>query len=167
MLKGAFSVYSKSSYNKKIKDIGLTLLEKLNWSGIAMIEFLYDEVDKKYYLIEVNPRLWGSFMLSDFCGARFLENYIEITSNKGNPSSVHEKSSAIQRDLGIRWIFPWDFFLLITTKINLKDFFCTDTIRDCYVGFTNSSLLRSFLFILFSITKAENSIKFVSKILRG
>ena len=35
------------------------ILEKTHWSGFAMFEFKLTE-DNEIYLIEVNPRIWGS-----------------------------------------------------------------------------------------------------------
>ncbi len=40
----------------------IKLLKSLNWVGFAMVEF------KGEHLIEVNPRLWGSFALSYYAG---------------------------------------------------------------------------------------------------
>ena len=44
-----------------------------------MIEYILDHRDNKYKLIEINPRMWGSIMLSEFCNSNMLDNYINIS----------------------------------------------------------------------------------------
>ena len=82
-INGGVTVLSVSKNIDILQNIGTALLEKLNWSGFAMIEFISDpsvsDPQKKYKVIEINPRLWGSVMLSEFCGARFLEQYIQLS----------------------------------------------------------------------------------------
>lgn len=36
------------------------ILSHLNWHGLAMVEFKYNLKTGKHYLIEINPRIWGS-----------------------------------------------------------------------------------------------------------
>ena len=76
---GGVTVFSQSSSSLDIKQSGETIIQKLNWSGLLMIEFIFDKRDNTYKLIEINPRLWGSIMLSEFCGAEFLNKYVDIS----------------------------------------------------------------------------------------
>ena len=41
-VKAGVTVYSKISYNNVIEKAGINLLKKLNWHGLAMVEFLFD-----------------------------------------------------------------------------------------------------------------------------
>jgi predicted ATP-grasp superfamily ATP-dependent carboligase len=68
------TVFSKIVYSKQIKNLGNDLLQRLNWNGLAMIEFLFNPTTKEYDVIEVNPRLWGSFLLSEFAETGLSEN---------------------------------------------------------------------------------------------
>ena len=52
---GGVTVYSKATHIKKIKKAGEKIIEKLNWNGLLMIEFIFDERDNSYKLIEINP----------------------------------------------------------------------------------------------------------------
>ena len=45
----------------------VSLLQAIEFTGIAMVEF------KGAYLLECNPRIWGSFPLTDACGSRCAE----------------------------------------------------------------------------------------------
>ena len=51
--------------------IGLKLLKKLNWYGVAMVEFKADIRDNIPKLMEVNPRFWGSLPLAIYSGVDF------------------------------------------------------------------------------------------------
>ncbi len=65
------SVDPKSSgidtYSKK-------LLNALCFQGIAMVEFKGNDADG-YYLMEINPRIWGSFPLTRATKSRFSDSY--------------------------------------------------------------------------------------------
>jgi D-aspartate ligase len=43
----------------QLKEYATKLLDNINYYGICETEFMYDEVEEKYKLIEVNPRVWG------------------------------------------------------------------------------------------------------------
>ena len=36
----------------------------------------------EWKIIELNPRLWGSVMLSEFCGARLLSTYLKVIADE-------------------------------------------------------------------------------------
>jgi predicted ATP-grasp superfamily ATP-dependent carboligase len=50
---------------------GTRLLEALDWQGVAMIECKHDVANDRYYVIEINPRLWGSLQLAIDAGVDF------------------------------------------------------------------------------------------------
>ncbi len=47
------------------------LLKAIGWEGPAMVEYRYDEKRRKYWLMEINGRFWGSLPLASQCGAHF------------------------------------------------------------------------------------------------
>jgi len=47
------------------------LLERFGWSGVAMVEFKVDAGSGLPYLMEVNPRFWGSLQLAIDAGVDF------------------------------------------------------------------------------------------------
>lgn len=47
------------------------LLGSIHWSGVAMVEFKYDEKENIHKLIEVNARFWGSLQLAISSGVDF------------------------------------------------------------------------------------------------
>jgi hypothetical protein len=65
-----------SSYRRSISPMPVLLadaeriLTSLGWHGVAMVEFRVD-VHGKHWLIEINPRLWGSLALAIDAGVDF------------------------------------------------------------------------------------------------
>jgi predicted ATP-grasp superfamily ATP-dependent carboligase len=47
------------------------ILKQLEWTGVAMVEFKQDEVKGVPYLLEINPRFWGSLPLALHAGVDF------------------------------------------------------------------------------------------------
>lgn len=140
---GGVTVYSKSEYNKEIKALGAQVIKELNWSGFVMIEFLFDDRDGLYKLIEINPRLWGSIMLSEFCNANFLSNYINGSLGE------NIKEQQIDTEKYIRWVFPYDIIYWMKHYSNPFIFF-RKKINTCYINFSYSSIWRSLSFVVFS-----------------
>lgn len=68
---GGTSTKRVSVKNQLLEDIAERLLVALDWHGIAMVEFKYDEETKDARLIEVNPRFWGSLALAINSGVDF------------------------------------------------------------------------------------------------
>lgn len=68
---GGPSSCCESFYDDELVRMGKRLLESLDWVGLAMVEFKYDEVRNEYFIIEVNPRYWGSLPLAVYSGVNF------------------------------------------------------------------------------------------------
>jgi predicted ATP-grasp superfamily ATP-dependent carboligase len=68
---GGASCCAESFYDPELKDAGIKLLDALNWHGVAMVEFRYDPEEKKYALLEINPKFWGSLDLALAAGVDF------------------------------------------------------------------------------------------------
>ena len=68
---GGTSTKRVSVRNPIIEEIAEHILSSLNWHGVAMVEFKYNERTKKGWLIEINPRFWGSLALPIEAGVDF------------------------------------------------------------------------------------------------
>ncbi len=55
----------------------LELLGQLSWSGVAMIEYKRDAATGEVFLMEINPRFWGSLQLAVDAGVDFPRLLIE------------------------------------------------------------------------------------------
>ncbi len=68
---GGTSTKRVSIKNPLLEKYAEQLLGSLNWHGIAMVEFKYDEENDIGWLIDVNPRFWGSLALPIQAGVDF------------------------------------------------------------------------------------------------
>ena len=85
---GGVSVLRESvPVNPQIRKYATELLSTLNWHGIAMVEFKQDAVCNKYYLMEINARLWGSLQLAIDAGVDFPVLLTKLYSGEEVPSN--------------------------------------------------------------------------------
>jgi predicted ATP-grasp superfamily ATP-dependent carboligase len=79
--RGGASAISESIYIEELEELGIRLLQALKWHGPAMAEFKYDVGDKKFKLMEINPRFWGSLNLAVVAGIDFPYLYYKIAKD--------------------------------------------------------------------------------------
>ena len=71
------------SKNKKLINKSIKIIKQIGtWHGPVMIEWIYDKKNKKFYLIDINPRLWGYSILPTFNGKNFALNIVNILLKK-------------------------------------------------------------------------------------
>jgi Carbamoyl-phosphate synthase L chain, ATP binding domain len=61
---GGPSTAARAIRDPRLHEYGTKVLNALNWHGPAMVEFKYEPASGEYYLIEINPKLWGSLELT-------------------------------------------------------------------------------------------------------
>jgi carbamoylphosphate synthase large subunit len=154
---GGVSVFAKSIQNKEIEKIGYELLNKLNWSGLAMIEFIYNEETDQYMIIEINPRVWGSILLSEINNSFFIKKYIHLSIG------MNIEQTPFNEDTYIRWFVPWDIILYFKRRGKIERFWKFDVKKTVFIGFSYANLLKSIMFILYSIL----DFKHIKKIIGG
>ncbi|MGZ7076643.1 MAG: arsenate reductase/protein-tyrosine-phosphatase family protein [Candidatus Angelobacter sp.] len=74
------------------------LLTALQWHGVAMVEFKMD-AKGQYWLMEINPRLWGSLALSIDAGVDFPLGLLQIAKGEEPASQPKYKVPYYTRDL--------------------------------------------------------------------
>ena len=105
-LTGGASTYRRSAHpNKELLDVAERLLTALEWHGVAMVEFKIAR-DGSFYLIEINPRFWGSLALSVDAGVNFPLGLWMIANNEPVPPQPPYKVPYYTRDLisDLQWI---------------------------------------------------------------
>jgi len=98
---GGVSVLRESvALHPQAHEFSLKLLRKLNWHGVAMVEFKLDKTDQIPKLMEINGRFWGSLQLAIDAGVDFPDLLIRI---------AHDEEIAYREDykLGIRSRWLW------------------------------------------------------------
>ena len=76
---GGVSVCSESIVApKRLMEQSMQLMAALDWSGVAMVEFKHDTRSGTTYLMEVNPRFWGSLQLAVDAGVDFPTYLVQL-----------------------------------------------------------------------------------------
>ena len=107
---GAVNITSKTPLIIKYSKI---LLRELNFTGPAQIEWLKTE-ENKFYLMEVNPRFWGTTQLSIDAGINFPLLTINLLQDK----SLNLENLTYKTGIKKRWVFPEEFLSLLRDKTN-------------------------------------------------
>ncbi|HEX2140670.1 MAG TPA: ATP-grasp domain-containing protein, partial [Candidatus Limnocylindria bacterium] len=61
---------------------GRRLLDAMGWHGVAMVELKRHDADGRLYLMEVNPKFWGSLDLMLAAGADFPGDVVRIAAGE-------------------------------------------------------------------------------------
>jgi predicted ATP-grasp superfamily ATP-dependent carboligase len=70
--------YLKSTSSAELLGASKELLQRLKYTGISEIEFIFDEDSQSYRVIEMNPRTWKSVMFATQCGQNLVEKYVKF-----------------------------------------------------------------------------------------
>ncbi len=114
---GGVSVLSESiPVDPLMKRYATCMLEKLNWHGVAMVEFKLDRKDHRPKLMEINPRFWGSLQLAIDSGVNFPYLLYRMIM-EGDVEPVWEYKVGAKN----RWLLgDWDHLLARIFKSNKK-----------------------------------------------
>ena len=105
---GGASTLRESARYDDIRDMALTLLKKLDWFGVAMVEFKLDSRDGIPKLMEINPRFWGSLHLAVEAGVNFP--YLLYRMSRGEKFKPVEHYETGKQ---CRWMLPGDILHFI------------------------------------------------------
>ena len=93
---------------------GRKLFEELDYSGFAMVEFKEHPERKRLYLMEVNPRPWGSITLPISMGFDFPAEAVWLFTD---PSRYEPPERRNVFETGeryyMRWLLPGDFLSIV------------------------------------------------------
>ncbi len=109
---GGPSTYRKSIFNNKCEKIALKMIRKSEWSGVAMVEFRIHEISKKPYLMEVNPRFWGSLSLDLHSKVNFPQMLVNMAF-KGTYKNIYNKRETSKYT---RWLILGDMLWFLFSK---------------------------------------------------
>jgi protein-tyrosine-phosphatase/predicted ATP-grasp superfamily ATP-dependent carboligase len=104
-LTGGASTYRRSiTPDPRLLGFAESLLKALGWHGPAMVEFRVS-AHGQYWLMEINPRLWGSLALSIDAGVNFPLGLLLLASEQPLASQPHYRVGYYTRDLAndIQW----------------------------------------------------------------
>ena len=78
---GGGGVYRTAIRDPELERVGRTLLDHLEYDGLACIEYMKHAETGEYVLTEINPRLWQSLATAVRAGADFPASYWEVASD--------------------------------------------------------------------------------------
>ncbi len=115
---GGSSSCAQSIDNERLKYYGLKILDAIKWHGVAMVEFKFGKNTEgvlKPYLLEVNPKFWGSLDLSEAAGVGFIEKTVLVAMNQS-----FKINESYQKNIQFSWLFDGDLLHGIETGQALK-----------------------------------------------
>ncbi|MHB1907784.1 MAG: phosphatase domain-containing protein [Nitrososphaerales archaeon] len=101
-LEGGSSTCAESFFDEELAELGSKLLTDLGWNGVAMVEFKRDK-QGQYYLLEINPKLWGSLDLAIQSGVDFPNQIVDCIT-KGDCDEINRYAIGMR----FQWPFPDD-----------------------------------------------------------
>jgi predicted ATP-grasp superfamily ATP-dependent carboligase len=140
--------------NKKMEEDGLKLLRAISWWGPAMVEFKKDKRDKRYKLMEVNGRLWGSLCLAIYSGVDFPKLFYQLALGRKIERVERYRSGILARHLrgDINHLIqvlkgaPKGYEELYPSKFStLKNFFMFEGSKLRYYNFQKNDLIPGFV----------------------
>lgn len=81
---GGPSACCEAVWNEEMVHAALRLLRAMRWQGVAMVEFKGEPGD--FALMEINPRIWGSFPLTRVSGSGFADAYVRAAAGAHLPA---------------------------------------------------------------------------------
>jgi len=127
---GGASTLRVSIRHDDIYDMARTLLEKIGWFGVAMVEFKLDPRDGLPKLMEINPRFWGSLSLAIHAGVNF-----PLLLHKMAMGEHFDPVEKYRLGIACRWLLPGDMLHFIFNPNRsriMNDFFRFNTRNTFY-----------------------------------
>ncbi|MFX1565868.1 MAG: HAD hydrolase-like protein [Promethearchaeota archaeon] len=87
-------------------ELGQKITSSLNWSGVLMVEFRKHEETGEFYLIEVNPKFWGSLELATAWGLDFPQYLLHSQEYAWTPFPEAPEYPIFHKP-GTRGCFSW------------------------------------------------------------
>jgi predicted ATP-grasp superfamily ATP-dependent carboligase len=108
---GGPSTDRKSIHAPALVEQSVRLLKRLEWRGVAMVEWKLDPRDGQAKLMEINPRFWGSLELAVRSGVDFPLLYAR--------AALGETSTPVTRypeGVRCRWMVPGEVLRYLSQK---------------------------------------------------
>lgn len=119
---GGTSTLRQIVKNEKIEEVTKKIFDSIEYHGLAMCEFKYDEVNDMLWFIEVNPRMWGSIPVAIDSGVEYP--YLAYLCATRGPNEAKDFYRSLKKS--VPWTGKWflgDAFLFLShvKNLNLKE----------------------------------------------
>ncbi len=114
---GGGGIVNVTTYEPKIMEYARAILKFMQWNGVAEFDFIRTD-DNRYFLIECNPKIWGTTMLTVLAGMNVPQQVVDVFLGAEELSAVEEYYVGLL----YRWWFPECLMSLIQPPINFRNF---------------------------------------------
>jgi predicted ATP-grasp superfamily ATP-dependent carboligase len=125
---GGPSTLRETTDDPLLKEYAARLMQVLNWTGVAMVEFKEDPASGIPLLMEINARFWGSLELAHVAGINFPYLLYQVFNGRD--------ISPVSYKVGVRcrWLLPGDVahFLANPARFRLRPSFWRFVDKDTY-----------------------------------
>lgn len=115
--RGSSATYAVSVKQPELLEYSVRLLKLLGWSGVANLEFVFDERDGEPKLLEINPRFWMSLELAIQSGVDFPYLLYQLSTD-GRIETVDDYKVGVK----YRWLLPADVVWLWRNRTRVSAF---------------------------------------------
>ena len=113
---GGPSIFSCLNFNPELIFLGRRIVKELKWTGVIMVEFRRNMETGEYYLLEINPKFWGSLELATSMGIDIPKYLVEVfLLNKKPKPLVH-----MRRKKCFAWLISGLYYLKQNPKVWFK-----------------------------------------------
>ncbi len=102
-ISGGPSTCCRVIHNGDLQDYTETLIKAVGLSGVAMFEFKQG-ADGNFYLLESNPRVWGSYPLTRCARCNITHQWFAESFKNGNPGTLYRAPSTDFRDVKMNFM---------------------------------------------------------------
>lgn len=113
-LSGGSCVYALSINDEELLEIGRSFIKQSKWTGLVMLEFKKNINNNNFELVEVNPKLWGTYALTTLSDHHFFYAYYQYLTNSLTANFSKKKEE-------IKVYYPLREVTLIDNNYPLKD----------------------------------------------
>lgn len=143
---GSSTTFAVSVLNREIEESAIKFLNNINYFGLSEVEFMYDEGDKKYKLLEVNPRMWKWHSIANALDINLIKMLRDYFEEK-------ELIPIMSRPTDIGWIDPFtDFFIsircLIKRDIGFREYVRSLMIKKEITLFAKDDIMPTVMYVL-------------------
>jgi D-aspartate ligase len=129
----------------ELEELSARILKEMNYYGLSEVEFMYDDNDKTYKLLEINARTWGWHTLGSKAGVNFSELLFMDMNHQAFCVNGFEE--------GVKWIrmltdVPVVISEILKKRLKLSDYFNSIKGKKQFAVFSKKDPLPSVVEIL-------------------
>jgi predicted ATP-grasp superfamily ATP-dependent carboligase len=117
---GKASTFAVTCEVPELEALAARILKEIDYYGLSEVEFMYDNKDKTFKLLEINPRPWGWHTLGAKAGVNFSSLLFRDINN--------EPVSVTSFEENIKWVrlltdIPTVILEVLKRRLKLSDYF--------------------------------------------